>query len=290
MKKILLGIIGLASCFGAAAENFKIITYNTLYGFNHGKSNKIGYQWIKEQAPDVIALQEMKKFSQEKLAKAAKTWGHDYVHYYQRKPGQPLAVTSKYPITEIKPLTAKGIKRASLLFKVENIYFINLHLTSQTVADRAKESKQLSGVIKNLIADGKQLVVLGDFNALSPLDKPYLDTMSTMLKVYQDHPKKIKNLTNNQFDYTVIQRFLDTGLVDSCYQKLKGSPVLNGSFPTTVLEKIATEQDHKDALHRLDYVLMTPELAAKVTSANIPREGVVNKISDHYPVIVELDK
>ena len=50
------------SCCSALAEEtetLKIVNWNVLYGFNHKKSVKQGANWIKKQAADVVALQEL---------------------------------------------------------------------------------------------------------------------------------------------------------------------------------------------------------------------------------------
>ena len=36
--------------------DLKIVNWNVLYGFNHGKSVEKGAKWIAAQAPSVVAL------------------------------------------------------------------------------------------------------------------------------------------------------------------------------------------------------------------------------------------
>ena len=47
------------SAFAKESETLKIVNWNVLYGFNHKKSVKQGANWIKKQAADVVALQEL---------------------------------------------------------------------------------------------------------------------------------------------------------------------------------------------------------------------------------------
>lgn len=280
-------LISVAASF--ATGNFKIITYNVLYGFNHGKSVDKGVEWIAEQNPDVVAFQELRGFSQEKLRKKAQRWGHNYVHYFKRPKGMPLAITSKTPLSNIQEIGGQGIRRDFMVAETADLHFMVLHMTSQRLFHRKRESKLMCKKLGAMLSAGKDVVALGDFNALSPLDRPYLKNLPTFQKRMKETPKKRANLNNGRLDYSIIQRYLDLGLVDVCHEVLPNSPVLKGSFPSTLLEKIPNRQKQREVLRRIDFVFMSPALSKKVVGADIPREGLLNEISDHYPVIVELE-
>ena len=286
MKIISLALWLLLSSLNA--QNTKIISYNVLYGFNHGKAVVQGAEWVKQQAPDMIALQEMKGFDQKKFSELAKSWGHEFSYFYKRKPGLPLAFSSKYAITEISELD-EGVKRGFLLLKSAGIYFIVVHMTSQKLSARQTESAYIAKTIKQLLKEKKQLVVLGDFNAMSGLDKDYLAAKNLLLEQMRTNPKKKANLNKNEFDSSVLQVFYDLGLRDVCYEKLQGSDTLQGSFPTMLLEKIPSKEIQKEALQRIDFILTSPELADSAVSADIPKGDVLETISDHYPLVIELD-
>ena len=57
-KVIAASLLG-CSAFAEETETLKIVNWNVLYGFNHKKSVKQGANWIKKQAADVVALQEL---------------------------------------------------------------------------------------------------------------------------------------------------------------------------------------------------------------------------------------
>lgn len=282
---LLLSCFILSSLLLSAAPPLKIISYNVLYGFNHKKSIDEGVAWVADQKPDVIAFQEFRGFSKETLQGFAKQWGHDHVHLYKRSPGMPLAISSKFPITEVEEIS-KGIKRGFFVAKSADIHFVVIHMMSQKLSARKKELQLISTTVKKLQQENKKVIVLGDFNSLSPLDKNYLATKTKRLKEMQE--KKSANLNNGQFDYSILQGFYDLGLVDVCHEKLKGSPILHGSFPTTVAKKVSSPQIQEEMLVRIDFMLMSPDLAKAVTKADIPKGGALEKISDHYPVIVEI--
>jgi endonuclease/exonuclease/phosphatase family metal-dependent hydrolase len=81
-----------------------------------------------------------------------------------------------------------------------------------------------------------------------------------------------------------MQKFLDFGLEDVCYKLLKDTRELDGSLPTMIRGR----QAHAKFLRRIDYVLMDKNLSQNTVYAAIPREGNVNWISDHYPVVIRL--
>ncbi len=47
---------GAAPCAGS--DTLKIISWNVLYGFNHGRATRAGGHWIHAQNPDIVAFQE----------------------------------------------------------------------------------------------------------------------------------------------------------------------------------------------------------------------------------------
>ena len=111
MLKFICLLLLTLSC---GAESVKIITYNVLYGFNHGKNIKDGQAWLKAQQADFIALQEMKGFDANKFAKLAKSWGHEHSYFYKRPQGMPLAFSSRFPISEVEELHTKAGVHASI--------------------------------------------------------------------------------------------------------------------------------------------------------------------------------
>ncbi|WP_019026087.1 endonuclease/exonuclease/phosphatase family protein [Colwellia piezophila] len=289
---LMLLIISLTGT--AQAITLKVMSYNVLYGFNHGKQLAAGSEWIASQQPDFLALQEMKGFSSERLSEVAKRWGHKHSYFYQRKPGLPLAFTSRLPISQIEHLD-KRIKRGFLHLESGGINFIVVHMTSQKLTARQAETAYISGIIKQLITDGKKLIVLGDFNAMSPLDVKRIVSLQPLLKEMRDSVKKRRNLNNNQFDTSILQSYYDLGLHDSSYHQLRGTDKahkLMGTFPTLVAKKSTDRQVQKQRLQRIDYILSSPNLANKIFAADIVNwhdAKILDQISDHYPVVMVLD-
>jgi exodeoxyribonuclease III len=60
-------------------STLKVMTYNIWNGFEYGKDTDRKEKlisWVKSQNPDVLALQELNDYTQEKLLADAKKWEH----------------------------------------------------------------------------------------------------------------------------------------------------------------------------------------------------------------------
>jgi exodeoxyribonuclease-3 len=277
MRLLLVCLVAFAGVAGAektAPDAIDIMTYNVLYGFDHGKTFKKGVKWIGEQEPDILALQEFRGFSEEKFASAARAWGHEYTALYKRPKGMPLAISAKAPVEVVETID-EGINRGILVAKAYGIHFVVIHLTSGSktagqVRNRMKEAAAVRECVSALLEKKESVVLLGDYNALSPLDSTQHDA------------------DGKTADYTVLQGFLDLGLVDVVHERLKGTEAIKGSFPSFLIEDRYPDNFNPRRLSRIDFILMSPDLAPRCESAVIHQEGVVNAISDHYPVVVRL--
>lgn len=82
-------------------SNLRIMTYNIWNGFDWGKDSirkESTIEWIKSQKPDVLALQELCNYTEEKLKEDALKWGHQHVQLLKTE-GYPTALTSNRPIS-----------------------------------------------------------------------------------------------------------------------------------------------------------------------------------------------
>jgi len=282
----------------SSATSLKVMSYNVLYGFNHGKKIELGSNWINAQQPDFVALQEMKGFNQARFSKQAKTWGHEHSYLYKGKKGLPLAFSSRFAINSITPLEAPT-GRIFLSVESKGIHFIVVHLTSQKLSARKQETAFISEHINKLLLEGKKLVVLGDFNAMSTKDNKRLASMDVLLTEMREIVKKRKNLNNNQFDTSILQSYYDLGLHDSTYHHLSGtdkSDKLIGSFPSLAAKKATSRKVQQHRLIRIDYILTSKNLVKNIVNADIlnwtdtaqGKESVLDEISDHYPLVLEL--
>lgn len=132
-------------------------------------------------------------------------------------------------------------------------------------------------------------MVLGDFNSLSPFDAHIYDSNTQLLEYTRKSDENRGthfNLLDGQFDYSVMGRFLQFPLIDVTQRFTSGETRF--SFPTPILAGTRLRSDRIIPLRRrLDYIMVSRALAGKTISARVINSGVVDTLSDHYPVMVE---
>lgn len=263
------------------------MTYNVWYGFDRKRNLESGTQWIAKQNCDVVGLQELKGFNQSSLAAAAKRWGHANAVIFDRKGGFPQGLSSKYPIEAVEQIQPDGHPglRGTLFLRTANIYFCVVHFDPRNYLRRQKEAAAVVDKIKPLIAAGKQVIVLGDFNAHSPADETTILTQTGLLEKWREKQHQQKNVrffdSEGRLDFSVISSLQAAGLTDPARNPLP-------TFPTKILAPDDSSAEHAGKLQRIDFIFVDPVTAGKAPEISFPRDTVLNKISDHYPVILSI--
>lgn len=274
----------------ADCETLKVITYNIWNGFDWGKDKarrtKL-QQWMKAQKADIVALQELCKYSPQKLEEDAKSWGHNY-SVLLKESGYSVGLTSKYPI-ELKEKIRDEMHHGALHCKTNGIDFLVVHLHPGSIKRRREETKILLNKLDEIKAENSKYMVLGDFNAQSPFDAHLYEQDGYFLSRLRknDKGKGIDgNLYLNDLDYSVIADFLSFPLYDVTRKFTKGMGE-RGSFPGRVLGPLNNETDQQlvSRLERIDYILVSPELEQKCIKARVANGEQNWYLSDHYPVI-----
>ena len=268
-------------------KTFKIITYNVWYVFNEKKKIKEGQQWLKKQNADVVALQELTSIQPKYLTKLAKGWGHQYSALLKQS-GFSVGITAKNPIDIIEK-KIQGMHHGYLHVKISEIHFFIVHLSPFQYKMRRKEAKILVSKIKPLMKKKQPVVILGDFNAVTFYDKNLLAQQPKLIgniKKTDDKYSYVQNLRNGKIDFTAMKVFCRAGLFDVVKDKLPFKANVLFTYPTGVFKDKKTSPKYGE---RIDHILTGPLLKNKVISADIPKGGGLNAISDHYPVIVELE-
>ena len=295
---VLVSLIVSYSAISQTKESLSIVSYNVMYGFNHGTAEKNAIQWIQKEKPDIIAFQELKGYSKTRFKELAQKWQHNYSYLWERtRASQPIAISSNAPITSVKEIKKKKSDRGYLIAESNGIHFIIVHLHPNNRNKRAQELQSILQSCDSLTKLQRDFCVLGDFNAMLPSDKDYADTH--LKPRLANRIKKGKcgdlNTTCLDWDYTVLQKITKTNWVD-----VIGLHLLNkekyikenryGTFPSTASENISSIEVRNQHLHRLDHVFMNPRIAEKVIDARIFQEPQQEIISDHYPVRVRLSR
>lgn len=264
------------------SSDFRIISYNVWYGFTQVPERKEGWiEWMKDQQPDIVSLQELNEYTHEKLAEDARRYGHTH-SVLLKEEGFPTGITSKFHIADVHRVT-KGFHHGLLRVRIEGIYFYVVHLHPSNWETRRGEVNHIIEDIETLPADSK-VVLAGDFNTFSPLDSTFYS--HGRLEPFfneRDSLYEEKNLNKGRLDYTVIQELLNFGLMDLEASMRTPSYKFSGSFPT-LIEK---EGEHGDQ-RRLDYIFASKNLAERVTRAEIITSDTTLILSDHLPVIATI--
>jgi exodeoxyribonuclease-3 len=265
-----------------ASSHIRIITHNVWYGFTKVPERKKNWiEWMNEQQPDIVSLQELNEYTPEKLAEDAKDYGHSYIALLKEE-GFSTGITSRYPIEDIQR-TMEGFHHGLMRVRIQQIYFYVIHLHPSNWETRKTEINHIIKDIEGLPPNSK-VMLAGDFNTFSPFDSIYYShgRLEPFFK-NRDFLFDEKNLNNGKLDYTVIQDVLDFGLIDLEARLRTSSYRFTGSFPT-LIEK---EGEHGDQ-RRLDYVFVSRNMANSVTNTIIITTDTALILSDHLPVVVDI--
>ena len=254
------------SAFAEVTETFKIVNWNVLYGFNHKKSVKQGANWIKKQAADVVALQELNGHNQAGFKELAAEWGHDHAAIL-KKGGFPVGLTSNQPI-EVIERRVKDFDHGYLHCKTHGIHFFVVHFWP----GKYWEADWILDKTAPLIERGEKVVILGDFNGNSRKDEDFL----------------IANATLRKRDYTFVDKVEAKGFVDIVH---KHDPEAKISQPSSITIPRWTKdlKELKLKRYRIDFVFADKSFAEQSHSGTISLAREIETISDHYPVIVEFN-
>ncbi len=261
------------SNFQLNRQPLRVISYNIWEGFRGGPSGnypagderrRLVSDWLAGQHSDVIGFQELNGYSQQRLRKEASSWGHSYAATL-KEDGYIVGLTSKYPIEVVERLLA-DMHHGLLHCRTSGIDCFVVHLSPFRFRHRQREVKLILDRVNRAIAEGRPVLVLGDFNALSPSDREnYYDNQQLLQRMRESDARHghVENLDQQQIDYSVIQSLLDAGLVD-LYAK------------------------HRDInppkQRRIDYVFASPKLAETSQRAKWFVTDKHQRMSDHVPV------
>jgi endonuclease/exonuclease/phosphatase family metal-dependent hydrolase len=265
------------------------MTYNIWNGFDWGKDTirkEKWIRWIQDKNPDVLALQELCGYNEEKLKADAAKWGHKYVKILKTE-GYPTGLTSRKPIT-IKDRVTEELWHGLLYCETYGIDFFIVHLSPADSDFRLKEASIIIEKIKNSKSD--KYIILGDFNAHSPFDQELLRKNKDLLRKYgKEKPSESANLRLGEFDYSVISKFIALPTIDVSIRFIEiadrytfPTPVLIGSWRKNMEEVIQTRE-------RIDYILTSPIISKSCTNVTIYNKGEAETFSDHYPIMAEFN-
>ena len=274
-------------------EPFKIFTYNIWNGFDFGKDENRRAElvnWIKQQNPSVVGLQELCNYTPEKLQEDAKNWGHEF-SVLLKTSGYSVGLTSKYPI-EIKEKIFDDMHHGALHCKTGGIDVFVVHFSPASFKKRREEAKIILQKLGKAAESNSNYLVMGDFNAHSPFDADLYKNNFLLNRLRESNAGNPENgnLVDNELDFAVLSVFIAFPLIDVC-QKFTNGMLERGSFPARSLAKVNNETDEEliSRFERIDYILVSPELAKKCNNAKVCNGKENWYLSDHYPVMAEFN-
>ena len=249
-----------------ASDPLRILNWNVLYAFNHGKSVDAGVRWIRKCSPDVVALQELNGLTEASLKTLASRWGHDHAVILKEK-GFPVGLTSRQPIDLIER-QVEGFHHGYLHARTYGVDFFVVHFWP----GKDHEARAVIDKIRPLLEDNRQVVLLGDFNNHSRRDADFLASRDKV-----------------ETRYEVVDLFESIGMVDLVHVH---QPEQKYSCPSPItiprwsadLEEVASKRQ------RIDFVFADAKFSQMVDQAEIRISEPLAKISDHYPVVVEIQQ
>jgi exodeoxyribonuclease-3 len=260
-----------------AQGNFKILSYNVLYGFQNDSLIQNEFiQWVKEFDPDVIAYQEMNDFTQKSLENFAMKYGHPYA-VMSKTDGFPVALSSKYPIVDVQKVL-DNMWHAYLYANINGIHVFVIHFSPFSYKKRQSEVKEVLARAA-LIPKTEKIVIMGDFNSLSPSDSIYYSINDlNVLKEREKLQNHIRNLNNGNFDFSVVGSMIESGYIDILK---KFNPGFSHSIPT--------KKYGENGFKRIDFIWGNNTISKFVKSSHIIYDHVTDRLSDHYPILTTFD-
>ncbi len=248
------------------------------------KNNVI--DWFVANKPDVVALQELCGYNEEKLLEDAKKWGHNYAIILKDN-CHSVGLTSVNPIV-LKERVIEDLWHGMLHCETFGIDFFVVHLCPKDRDIRIKESKIILSKIASI--SNNSFMVLGDFNSQSPfdgdIDLDYPDALKNRRMSYLKN--KDNNLLDNEFDYSVMASFIANPLIDVIQRFVK--PEDRFTFPAKAkIEAYKSYVELKKDRRRIDFIMVSRELAKKCRNSLVYNKEETDLLSDHYPVMAEFE-
>ena len=132
-------------------------------------------EWVRQQNPDILALQEVNDFTQFTLETLAAKYGHDYAVISKDPkliPGSvgsrtkfPVSISSKSPVVNVDKVL-DNMWHGFIKCKVEGYNVIVLHLNPHLYEARRREIRTVLETVKQSGLFEKW-IIMGDFNTVS---------------------------------------------------------------------------------------------------------------------------
>ncbi|OKH88843.1 exodeoxyribonuclease III [Thalassospira sp. TSL5-1] len=243
-------------------------------------------QFLRDQQPDVLCLQELKCPDEHFPHEAFEALGYKHRHVHGMKSYNGVAILSKLPFTntEIKHFCAKEDRRHCMAAFENGVEVHNFYIPAggdepdPAINDKFAHKLSFLQEMTQWWTErlqggaGRKAVLVGDFN-IAPSE---FDVWS--------HKQLLKVVSHTPVEVEALELFRKSGDFIDAVREIYPEPEKLYSWWS--YRSRDWRQSNKG--RRLDHVWMTPEMAGSVAKASVydtARDWV--KPSDHAPVIVE---
>ena len=239
--------------------------------------------WLKQTAPDVVCLQEIKCQDEQFPREPFESLGYNCAVHGQ-KSYNGVAILSKYPLEDITPRLPGGegddhsryleavVSGAKGVVRVASIYAPNGNPVESPKFDyKLAWLERLNRHAAKLLAAEEPVVLMGDYNII-PQDKD------------AHNPKAwLKDALFQPQSKAALRRIENLGYSDA-FRTLHPE---SGHY--TFWDFFGSWE--RDNGIRIDHILLSPQAADRLTACEIDRHvrGDSEKPSDHVPIWCELD-
>ena len=253
----------------------KIATYN-VNGIN-GRLPVL-LRWLKESAPDVACLQELKAPEERFPLEAIRNAGYNTI-WHGQKSWNGVAILSKYEIKErcrVLPGDPEDLHSRYIEATINNMVIGCLYLPNGNPYPGPKFDyklnwfKRLTSHAKKLLKEGMPVILAGDFNV-----------MPTELDVYKPE-RWVNDALFRKEVRTAFKKLISQGWTDALRELHPG-------------ETIYTFWDYfrnayaRNAGLRIDHFLLSPQIVKRLKKAEVDKHvRGWEKTSDHAPVWIEI--
>ena len=257
----------------------KILSLNIFEGCEEETRFKQLINFVNKENPDVLALLELNNWDKDhsaKLKRFLKETNFRHFCFCKTESGYHMALFFNFELEESVSIIDgfnHGMIKAKIKSDNVSVWFVVTHLSPYTEDDRLKE---LEILFTNLPEESIDVVLMGDFNSLSPFDGYDEELLLKKAKTVN-----FKKFGVNNLRIDVQNKIIEKGFIDSFYYFSK-------KFESTVPTNYCKDYSHFVEM-RLDYIFTTQNLLKHFVKARIVKDSETNKISDHFPVLLELD-
>lgn len=268
----------------------KVMTYNVLYAFHeregdaflfHPSRAQAAERVVRAEAPDVLGVTEAVYCgARGRILRPdyKALFGLEHMHCAGFENDWGNCLMSRFPIVSAERLPLGAGRMGTMTSALRATLDCDgraLHVDLVHPSPSVTESERVEGFKPLLQSHSRPYVMFGDFNALSDED-PY--DHATMVSELRGNVRDPEELATRMLDRQLIASVRAAGLTDT--MPLSGRVF---TLPTGLSRPHATQ----GARLRLDYIFTSPEL--KTLSSRVIKNADADAVSDHYPVVAELE-